>query len=626
LPPAVQLEEPKRHHIPNTSYQPQEVIGSNKPSATLSENNLRLHTTSNQQHNVQHFVNPMHQQFETGLIKPILDTPPNQGNRKQVGRTPESFLDEHTPQSDKPLLNKKHHLSAEIQTYQPHNQSSKVSHYVQRYQELKTEEEVQNEQPKRKQRDKIKQNKNQDDAQSEQSQRRPKSRPQHKKEESKKDSSKKASKKSSSHKGRGGGGSDGSSSDGSGSDESGSDRGHDGGGSSDGGSSGQESDNTSRTSTNKSRTSPRKRKSKSYPNQVMKTMAQQSNAMAQQSDAIMAICNTMNNLNSNKTSRSEKFKVNYSLQLKHVKLSKGERITAAFVIKTLTAAKEIDIAANKATSRKPQTDNEWQSFFKFHMAHMTDILHEEMSTIVQRFTFTDSHTFWTHVFKRIFPNEIAMDAFDKALSSYMIWNEPLGIERWEAITKTLLNHKAVMSGKVASEIPMYIAEKLAQQLQRLVMACPEVNSATLFREYVNVYAEIREYRDEDRQVTSVMYDNANVRFMRLLKVQLNAYQGTTIFGHASTKDSKVNETITPTPQPSLYIPCPTTNSVPQCNSPNQPCAQNRNTSTNIHTSHPTRGTRVHGRTRSSCPYNSICQTTHTQPQETLSCKLFSNST
>jgi hypothetical protein len=290
----------------------------------------------------------------------------------------------------------------------------------------------------------------------------------------------------------------------------------------------------------------------------MKTMAQQSNAMAQQSDAIMAICNTMNNLNSNKTSRSEKFKVNYSLQLKHVKLSKGERITAAFVIKTLTAAKEIDIAANKATSRKPQTDNEWQSFFKFHMAHMTDILHEEMSTIVQRFTFTDSHTFWTHVFKRIFPNEIAMDAFDKALSSYMIWNEPLGIERWEAITKTLLNHKAVMSGKVASEIPMYIAEKLAQQLQRLVMACPEVNSATLFREYVNVYAEIREYRDEDRQVTSVMYDNANVKFMRLLKVQLNAYQGTTIFGHASTKDSKVNENVTPTPtpQPSLYIPVP----------------------------------------------------------------------
>jgi hypothetical protein len=143
LPPAVQLEEPSRHHITNTSYQPQEVIGSNKPSATLSENNLRLHTTSNQQPNVQHFVNPMLQQFETDRMKPIIDTPPNQGNRKQVGRTPESFLDEQTPQSDKPLLNKKHHLSAEIQTYQPHNQSSKVSHYVQRYQEIKTEEKVQ---------------------------------------------------------------------------------------------------------------------------------------------------------------------------------------------------------------------------------------------------------------------------------------------------------------------------------------------------------------------------------------------------------------------------------------------------------------------------------------------------
>jgi hypothetical protein len=51
---------------------------------------------------------------------------------------------------------------------------------------------------------------------------------------------------------------------------------------------------------------------------------------------------------------------------------------------------------------------------------MTDVLHEEMSSIVQTQSFTSPHSFWTQVFKKIFPTEIALDAFDKALLSYMI--------------------------------------------------------------------------------------------------------------------------------------------------------------------------------------------------------------
>jgi hypothetical protein len=97
----------------------------------------------------------------------------------------------------------------------------------------------------------------------------------------------------------------------------------------------------------------------------------------------------------------------------------------------------------------------------------------EMSIIVGQHTFTDTQLFRTQVFKRIFPTEMAMDAFDKALSSYWIWNEPLGTERWEVITKNILAHRAVIAGKVSSEITMCKSEGLAQQLQRLVMACPE---------------------------------------------------------------------------------------------------------------------------------------------------------
>jgi hypothetical protein len=285
--------------------------------------------------------------------------------------------------------------------------------------------------------------------------------------------------------------------------------------------------------------------------------------MKQQNDAMFAICNTIKDTSASHTPHTERFKVKYSLQLKNVKLSKGERVTATFVIKTLTAAKDIDIAANKAITRKPQTDSEWQSFFKFHLAHMTDILHEEMSIIVENHTFTDTHLFWTQVFKKIFPNEMAMDAFDKALTSYMVWNEPLGIERWEGITRNLLAHKAVMSGKTVDDLHMCMAEGMAHQLQRLVMACPESYSAPLFEKYTSVYAEILEHKDDGTPVSSVMYDQANGKFLKQLKMKLNAYHGTTIFGHAF-KDSKHPENPAPAPQPSQTMtPIPQINHVPK---------------------------------------------------------------
>jgi hypothetical protein len=285
---------------------------------------------------------------------------------------------------------------------------------------------------------------------------------------------------------------------------------------SDGGPSGSDSDHTSRpspktpyttttsptrTNTTNTHTTPStsRRRSPKSP----KSTDQLIKIMKQQNDAMFAICNTIKDTSATHTPHTERFKVKYSLQLKNVKLSKGERVTAAFVIKTLTAAKDIDIAANKAITRKPQTDSEWQSFFKFHLAHMTDILHEEMSIIVENHTFTDTHLFWTQVFKKIFPNEMAMDAFDKALTSYMVWNEPLGIERWEGITRNLLAHKAVMSGKTVNDIHMYMAEGMAHQLQRLVMACPESYSAPLFEKYTSVYAEILEHKDDGTPVSSV---------------------------------------------------------------------------------------------------------------------------
>jgi hypothetical protein len=181
--------------------------------------------------------------------------------------------------------------------------------------------------------------------------------------------------------------------------------------------------------------------------------------------------------------------MNNYFQLKQVRISKGERITTPFILKTLSNVKTIDSAASKASNRKPQTANEWQTYLKFHLAHLEDSLHEEMSAYCQENDFQNSTDFWTQVYKKVFPSDIALDAFDKALTFYMIWSEPLGFERWQAITTILLTHKAHMKGKLPTEVPMYIAEGIAQQLQRVVRACPEQQSATLFKDYTSVYSE-----------------------------------------------------------------------------------------------------------------------------------------
>jgi hypothetical protein len=120
----------------------------------------------------------------------------------------------------------------------------------------------------------------------------------------------------------------------------------------------------------------------------------------------------------------EKFKMNNYFQLKHMRISKGERITTPFILKTLSTVKSIESAASKASNRKPQTTNEWDTYLKFHLSHLEDSLHEEMSSYCQEHEFYDSSSFWTQVYKKVFPAEVALDAFDKALTTYMIWTEP----------------------------------------------------------------------------------------------------------------------------------------------------------------------------------------------------------
>jgi hypothetical protein len=125
----------------------------------------------------------------------------------------------------------------------------------------------------------------------------------------------------------------------------------------------------------------------------------------------------------------------------------------------------------------------------------------------------------------------------------MIWSEPLGFERWQAITNIMLTHKAHMKGKLPTEVPIYIAEGISQQLQRVVRACPEQQSATLFKDYTSTYSDILNARELCHPVTKEMYTTSNQMFIRQLKRLLDSYTSESIFGHSTSKEHKAPEAV-----------------------------------------------------------------------------------
>jgi hypothetical protein len=284
---------------------------------------------------------------------------------------------------------------------------------------------------------------------------------------------------------------------------------------------------------------------------------QDQSAVEQLAPAIQELAKAISSQVQDKAQPVEKFKMNNYFQLKQVRISKGERITTPFILKTLSNVKTIDSAASKASNRKPQTANEWQTYLKFHLAHLEDSLHEEMSAYCQENDFQNSNDFWTQVYKKVFPSDIALDAFDKALTSYMIWSEPLGFERWQAITNIMLTHKAHMKGKLPTEVPIYIAEGISQQLQRVVRACPEQQSATLFKDYTSTYSDILNARELCHPVTKEMYTTSNQMFIRQLKRLLDSYTSESIFGHSTSKEHKAPEATPKVQQITREVPAST---------------------------------------------------------------------
>jgi len=202
------------------------------------------------------------------------------------------------------------------------------------------------------------------------------------------------------------------------------------------------------------------------------------------------------------------------------------------------AARDIDTAALKASNRQPITQDEWNSFFKFHLAHMTGALHEDLVVLVHQGKFQDSKTFWNAVYHRLFPAYLAREALNKALASYMVWDEPLGIERWEAITKGMLEYQGSMSGKVGEGQAFYMAESFNQQIHRIIDNSTESCSAMLCREFAPFMSKIEEAMEDSSSLTEELYNSANKGFMKHLIKWLNKYTYVLTFGYPQSAIKK----------------------------------------------------------------------------------------
>lgn len=229
-----------------------------------------------------------------------------------------------------------------------------------------------------------------------------------------------------------------------------------------------------------------------------------------------------------------KFKMESGDRVQGVNLRRGERLTSALVLQWVGTARTLDSAAMKARSRAPETPTEWATYMKFYVDHMEDGLQEVMMTKVSTGAITSVEGFWNAVFSELFPAALVKDAFEEAMKEYPIWAEPLGLERWEKVTKLLVQYREVVAGNTGDTLELAIAETLYQQLVRVIHQCKERPSQDLLRQLAMYQAPLNLAKATDRKPSVSEYIQTFKGFMLWLSdwLKLYSYEGT--FGYPMT--------------------------------------------------------------------------------------------
>jgi hypothetical protein len=260
----------------------------------------------------------------------------------------------------------------------------------------------------------------------------------------------------------------------------------------------------------------------------------ESNGMADLAKALLNLTQVMSKPNDPKPVQ---FRMNYNMTMKHVVFSKDQRMTPAIALKCFGWAKDVDIQAHKAACRSPTTKDEWAMFLKLHLAHFHDSLHEQMCTLVQQHLFTSTDTFWMAVWKILFPACSSRDVIAKAFSTYMVWDEPLGLERWQAISTNLITYQAFMAGKTGSSQDRYVAEHMYQHMLRVVDNCLDMPAALLSRDILSFTDPIEVAMDAGDRISTSMYQKAFAGFSTFLQRRLSKHTYHVTFGRSKATNA-----------------------------------------------------------------------------------------
>jgi hypothetical protein len=237
-------------------------------------------------------------------------------------------------------------------------------------------------------------------------------------------------------------------------------------------------------------------------------------------------------------SRKAKFQVFLNQTVKGVSFKAGEKVTSAAVLKAFCQAKEVDTQAVKASTRSPDTQDEWFLFFKFYLCHLADELHDVMLSKVQDGQFTSTAAFWDDVMSQMFPAHLAREAMTQAINSYMPWNETLGMERWEHTIRNMLRFQTHVLHKFGPEAESYIAEEMYQQCHRLIHACEGQPSINLLQQFNTMSKPILKIQKAGLSVHASKYSEVVGEFITFIKDWLKMHPYSTVFGHQQATKSK----------------------------------------------------------------------------------------
>lgn len=139
--------------------------------------------------------------------------------------------------------------------------------------------------------------------------------------------------------------------------------------------------------------------------------------------------------------------------------------------------------------------------------------------------------FWNAEFTELFPSALVKDAFGDAMKAYPIWAEPLGLERWEKVTRLLVQYKEMVAGNTGLALENAIAERMYQQLVRVIHLCKEKPSQDLLGQLALYQVPLNLAKAADMKPSAIEYTQTFNGFMLWPSdwLKLYSYEGT--FGY-----------------------------------------------------------------------------------------------